>query len=376
MSDLLIACGGTGGHLTPGIALAEEMERRGYTSLLLISNKSIDKQLTQKYPERRFLSIQGTPLQFTVPGTLRFLITQTRGFVHAWKLIRRERPRLILGFGGFTTAAVIVAGWVRGVPVALHEANRVPGRAVRVLARFARRVYLPRGVELPTVADSKRRHAGLPVRDEIKRRPRHEVAEQFGLDANRPTLVVLGGSQGARALNRWAEGAAPTLAAAGVQMLIVTGPGKGEGGRTDHAGPSGATVTVVSLPFCDDMAGVLSLADLVVSRSGAGTLAELMQIGVPALLVPYPYAADNHQLANAEEYANAGCGRVVLEDEVEQLTPMVCDLLGDETHLAELRSNLCHADKASTLELMYEDLIALAKGRRPVLTPTTSPSRV
>ncbi len=376
MSDLLIACGGTGGHLTPGIALAEEMERRGFTSLLMISNKSIDRQLTQKYPQRRFLSIQGAPLQFTLPGALRFLVTQSRGFFHAWKLIRRERPRLIVGFGGFTTAAVIVAGWVRGVPVALHEANRVPGRAVRVLSRFARRVYLPRGVELPSVADAKRRHAGLPVRDEIQRRPRDEVAAQYGLDANRPTLVVLGGSQGARALNRWAETTAETLAGAGVQTLVVTGPGKGEGGKIDYAGPDGSTVSAVSLPFCDDMAAVLSLADLVVSRSGAGTLAELMQIGVPALLVPYPYAADNHQLANAEDYANAGCGRVILEENIDQLTPMVLDLLVDETHLAELRSNLGHADKASTLELMYEDMVALAKGRRPVLATTPSPSRV
>ena len=135
MSKFLIACGGTGGHLAPGIALAEEMRGRGFDSLLLISRKTIDRQLTEKYPQHRFESVPGVPLLFSAAGVLRFGVSQIRGLVHAWRLIRRERPTMIVGFGGFTTAAVIVAGWMLRVPVALHESNRVPGRAVRLMAR-------------------------------------------------------------------------------------------------------------------------------------------------------------------------------------------------------------------------------------------------
>ncbi len=369
-ADFLIACGGTGGHLTPGIALAEEMERRGFSSLLLISNKSIDRQLTEKYPQRRFQSIQGAPLLLTLPGVLRFAVSQTRGFIYAWKLIRRERPRMIMGFGGFTTAAVIVAGWVRGVPVALHEANRVPGRAVRSLARFAKRVYVPRGIQLPQAAPRKLRHAGLPVRDEIQRRPRGESAHKFGLDPNRPTVVVLGGSQGAQALNHWATDAAATLAARGVQMLVVTGPGKSEAETQDLAGPDGAGIRHTLLPFCDDMAAALSAADLVVSRSGAGTLAELVEVGVPAVLVPYPYAADGHQTANALEFASSGGGWVVEESEIATLTEHVLAQITDDARLAELRANVGHLALASTLDLMFADIASIAKGEKDHHTGT------
>ncbi|WP_221030974.1 UDP-N-acetylglucosamine--N-acetylmuramyl-(pentapeptide) pyrophosphoryl-undecaprenol N-acetylglucosamine transferase [Actomonas aquatica] len=362
MSDFLIACGGTGGHLTPGIALAEEMERRGYSSLLLVSKKRIDQTLTEKYPQRRFDTVSGAPLLLTVPGVVRFVSTQAKGFLHAWGLIRREKPRLVMGFGGFTTAAVIVAAWVLRVPVALHESNRVPGRAVRALARFARRVYLPRGIKLPHTDIAKLRHAGLPVRDEIKRRPRGEAAEKWGLDPNRRTVVLLGGSQGAQALNRWASAAAPVLAERGVQMLIVTGPGKGDGGTQTFPDLEGQAVATVSIPFCDDMAAAMSLADLVVSRSGAGTLAELIEVGVPAVLVPYPFAADNHQSANAQEFANHGAGLVVEETSLGSLTELVVGLVLDDERLTAMRSEITLIARASTLPLMFDDIEKLATG--------------
>ena len=371
MSKLLIACGGTGGHLAPGIALAEEMQERGFDSLLLISRKTIDQQLTEKYPQHRFESVPGVPLLFTAAGVLHFAIAQTRGLVHAWRLIRRERPRMIVGFGGFTTAAVIVAGWMLRVPVALHDSNRVPGRAVRMMARFARRVYLPRGIRVNEVSLRKLRHAPLPVRREIQRLPRGESAEKFGLDPNRLIVVVLGGSQGAQALNRWAERAAPELAERGVQMLVVTGPGKREGQTTVLDGPDDSTVWAKYIPFCDDMAALLSMADLVVSRSGAGTIAELIRIAVPSVLVPYPHADDNHQVGNAIDFASAGGAVLVEETQIDQLQRLVVDLVTDQPRLAEMRAHVGHVELSSTLELMFNDIESLAKGARD--SHTTSP---
>lgn len=360
MSRFVIACGGTGGHLAPGIALAETLRKRDCRPLLLISEKQIDAQLTRKYPDLEFMVVPGAPLLFTVGGLFRFVIKQARGLFFSWKLVRRERPVAIVGFGGFTTASIIVAGWLRGVPVALHEANRVVGRAVRTLARFADRVYLPRGVDLPKANQAKLRYAGLPVREEIKRQPRGESAESFGLDATLPTVIVFGGSQGARMLNRWAERVAPEFAERGVQLLVVSGPNKGDGETRMLAGPGGSQVPFVGIPFCDRMASLYSAGDLVVSRSGAGTLAELLKCRVPAVLVPYPFAADDHQSANASDFARRGGAVVVAEEEIESLAGVVQSLLADEARLTDMRANLGCMDRAEALDLMIEDLEVLA----------------
>jgi UDP-N-acetylglucosamine--N-acetylmuramyl-(pentapeptide) pyrophosphoryl-undecaprenol N-acetylglucosamine transferase len=148
----LLSCGGTGGHLSPGIALAEGLAARGDRAVLLISHKQVDARLAAKYPALRFAPIPGSPFGAHPAVLGRFLVTQSRGFAAGLGLVRSLRPAAIVGFGGFTTASVILAGALHGVPVALHEANRVPGKAVRHLARLARRVYLPPGVPAEAVA--------------------------------------------------------------------------------------------------------------------------------------------------------------------------------------------------------------------------------
>ena len=128
MSRFAIACGGTGGHLAPGIALAEALLARGHEAVLLISQKDIDARLSAKYSGLRFVRIAGAPLAWSPVKLARFLAQQLRGLLDGWRFVRRERPDAIVGFGGFTTAGYLAAGVLCGVPVALHEANRVPGR--------------------------------------------------------------------------------------------------------------------------------------------------------------------------------------------------------------------------------------------------------
>ena len=366
MSHFLIACGGTGGHLAPGVALAEQLRSRGHTSALLISEKAIDGKLAAKYPSFRFLKIPGAPLIMTPHGLLRFIVAQSQGLLFSLKLVRRERPAGIIGFGGFTTAAIIVAGWLTRVPVMLHEANRVPGRAVRTLAKFARRVFLPIGVDLPQANPEKLRHAGLPVRAEIERMPRCEAADVFGLDPNRVTVGVLGGSQGASALNNWATQSAGAFALRGIQMLTITGPDKEVEAPVELRDENGIEVKSVTLPFCDNIAAFLSVCDLVVSRAGAGTLAEIVHCGVPAVLVPYPHAADNHQAANAAEFSRLIGSLVLDEQELETLLPAVLELVSDAGRLQQARANVRSVSRLDTLDLMLADIEALAEGRETV----------
>lgn len=359
MSEYVIAGGGTGGHLSPAIALAFRLRDRGHETTVLISEKAIDATLTARYPELRFERIAGAPLAFDPAGLARFVARQTAGFIWAIGFLRRRRPGVVFGFGGFTTAAVILAAWVLRIPVALHEANRVPGRAVRLLARFACRVYLPIGVELPGANPWKLRYAGLPVRPEIERQPRIDAAGALGLNPDLLTVVVLGGSQGAGALNRWAQAEASVLAGRDIQLVTVTGPGKGDGGTVMHPGERQSEVATVSLPFCHDMAALISVADLVVSRAGAGTIVELVHLGVPAVLVPYPHAADNHQAANAAEFAARGAGVVLEEINLGELTAIVLDLVGNEAKRGLCQAALAELARGESISLMLDDIETL-----------------
>lgn len=363
----LLSCGGTGGHLSPGIALAEGLAARGHRAVLLISHKKVDTRLAAKYPALRFEPIPGTPFG-AHPGVLgRFVVSQSKGFAAGLRLVRSLRPAGIVGFGGFTTASVILAGALHGVPVALHEANRVPGKAVRHLARFARRVYLPPGVGLPgrRADDPILRAAGLPVRAEISPVARAEAAARLGLDPAKKVLVVFGGSQGATPLNQWARGAARDLAMLGVQLACVTGMGKGEAEFTTHPGQSGANIRSAWIPFCDDVAGLLSAADLVVARAGAGSLAEFARIGSPAILVPYPQAADDHQRANAAYFEQQGGGVVLDQHSLAQLTPLATSLILDEPRLAGFRAALARLAGEPALDFILDDLETLVARRTP-----------
>jgi len=373
MSRFLIACGGTGGHLAPGIALAEGLAARGAEATLLISHKPIDARLIAKYPHLRFERIPGAPFTLRPAGFARFLWRQTAALAVSARLIRAARPDVVVGFGGFTTAGIIVAAALRGRPVALHEANHVPGRAIRLLGRLARRVYLPPGVTLRRVRADRVRHAGLPVRPEIVRRPREEARRALGFDPAQRLLVILGGSQGAAILNDWARAHRAGLAGAGVQLCCVTGPGKGGGGaEAALPAPAGRTARAVFLPFCDDVATLLSAADLAVSRAGAGTLAELARCATPAILVPFPHAADNHQAANAAWFAEQGGAVVVDQSRLGELEAAVRDLIFDDDRLARCRAGLERTDRVPALGLILDDLLELAGAGRASPRPAAA----
>jgi UDP-N-acetylglucosamine--N-acetylmuramyl-(pentapeptide) pyrophosphoryl-undecaprenol N-acetylglucosamine transferase len=269
---------------------------------------------------------------------------------------------MIVGFGGFTSAPLVLAAWMSGVPAALHESNRVPGLAIRTLGRLAERVYLPPGIRISGIRAAATRHVGLPVRREIVRLPQTSARHALGLDPNQRLLVVLGGSQGAASLNDWARSQLQMLAAEGIQVYVVTGLGKGDDGMVELKTKTGAPVRAVFTPFSDRMAELMSAADLVVSRAGAGTLAELIRCETPAILIPYPQAADDHQRANAAYFERQGGGIVVSQSQLAQLHPEVLDVIFNDWLLRKFRGNLQRMDRANSLDLMLGDLEAIARG--------------
>lgn len=379
MSRFLIACGGTGGHLAPGIALAETLIERGHDVRLFISHKRVDTRLVEKYPLLQTARVPGAPIGLRPDIFARFILEQSRGVAFSLRYLRQFRPDAVVGFGGFTNAGVTVAARWLEIPVALHEANRIPGRAVRLLSRMAQRLYLPPGVRLPGRLGLQMRHTGLPVRREVSRLPREVAREMLGVDPRQKLLVVIGGSQGSQPLNKWtAENAGP-LAQEGVQTWCVTGLGNGENSVQEFRSKTGAVVRAWCEPFTDRVGALLSAADLVVSRAGAGTLAELVRCETPAVLIPYPQAADNHQWANARQFEQQGGGLVIDQNSLSLLRQEVLEVLFNDWLVNKFRENLRRMAAEDAVDTIAQDLEELADRvpprrhmrHRPVTAPTT-----
>ena len=372
MSTFLISCGGTGGHLAPGIALAEGLVARGHHVRLLISRKRVDARLIEKYPQFEFVRVPGVGFSWNPLQAARFLASQLSGLRFCRRLVRETKPDAIVGFGGFTSSSVILAGRLRGIPVALHEANRVPGRAIRTLGMLAQRVYLPPGIRLPRISAAVTRHAGLPMRREIAKVPQADARAALGFDPTQKLLLVLGGSQGATVLNEWVRREFPSLATEGVQVCCVTGLDKGRDGTVELMTKTGAPIRAYFTMFTDRVAEMLSAADLVVARAGAGTIAELIRCETPAILVPLPTSADDHQRANAAFFERQGGGIVVEQMTLDRLRAEVLETIFNDNLLRTFRANLQRMDHLNALEPILDDLeqlIAATTASRAATAP-------
>jgi UDP-N-acetylglucosamine--N-acetylmuramyl-(pentapeptide) pyrophosphoryl-undecaprenol N-acetylglucosamine transferase len=301
----VIAAGGTGGHIFPGIALAREIRaRRPDAGVLFVG--------TGRGLEAKLVPEAGFPLELVrasgfagkrPAARLRALTDLPAGFFQARRLLARHRARAVAGVGGYVTVPVLAAARSLGVPTLIHESNAFPGIANRLLNRFATRTAVG-------LAEANRRLSrpgvvtGTPVRPEFFAVP--------PIDPNATTrrLLVFGGSQGARVLNRAMAEAAPLLAADAIEVIHQTGE-KEEGDTRARYGvvPAGWKVT----PFLPRIHQELSWADLVLSRAGSQTLAELAAAGRPAILVPFGAATHGHQSGNAEVFARAGAAIAIGE---------------------------------------------------------------
>lgn len=370
MKTFIIACGGTGGHLSPGIALAERLTDKGFQCILIVSKKKIDARLLEKYPYLKFHRAPGCGLELSPKGILKFIVSQFHAVIFSLCFLARNRPAAFVSFGGFLTLGMALACRLLFVPVILHEANRVPGKAVRWLSHLATRVYVPAGVHLKGITPLAIRSAGFPVRKEMCPREKDVARRKIGVPATGKLLAIFGGSQGAKPLNDWILRDLKKIADAGISVFCVTGPDKEtpETSGLKEIKRAGSESTFVRfIPFCDDMSSALSAADLVVSRAGAGSLAEFAACHVPAILVPYPFAADNHQDANAKFFEEKGAGVSIPQSKIDTLTDEVLSVILDDALLENFRINIERMAREFDWSNMVSDLEAYATGKKQIL---------
>jgi UDP-N-acetylglucosamine--N-acetylmuramyl-(pentapeptide) pyrophosphoryl-undecaprenol N-acetylglucosamine transferase len=335
---VIIACGGTGGHLFPGVAVGTELLRRGHAVRLIVSEKEIDRVALQGTEGFEVTALPAIGWPGLGLKTLPFVVKFFRARQACRRLVSSWKPTLVLGMGGFTCAAPLLAARSLGLPAWLHESNAIPGKVTRYLASRVSGVLL--GLEacakhLPGVAV---RVTGTPVRSGLVNVPRDAGITRLNLDAARRTLLVMGGSQGARGLNDAVLRGLPVLAPLADSWQVVHLSGAADAERV-AAAYAAAGFPARVMPFCTDMGAVYAVADLVVARSGASSLTEIALAELPSVLVPLPTAAENHQWRNADVFVNAGAA--VAFDQTTgkgpELGRQLLDLIVDPTRLATMR---------------------------------------
>lgn len=305
---LLIMAGGTGGHIMPALAVAKEMAHRDWHIVWLGARGKMEETLVPQHRiELELLSVSGVRGR----GIVRALsapLEQIRAIRAALKIIATHRPDVVIGFGGFTSFAGGVAAWLRRVPLAIHEQNSVPGLANKLLARLAKNVM----VGFPNTFGPRARLVGNPVRDVIATLPKPSV--RFAGRNGPLRILVVGGSLGAQALNEVVPKALALLSTESRPLVTHQAGVKHLEALRGHY--AAAKVEGECVAFIDDMTKAYASADLVIARSGALTIAELAAAGVGAILVPFPYAVDDHQTGNAQYLASAGAAMLIQQDKL------------------------------------------------------------
>jgi len=315
-----IACGGTGGHLFPGLAVADELQKHGCRISLLISPKEVDQQAVKNVRDMKIVTLPAVGLQGR--NYFAFLRGFYRSYRAAKKTFNADLPQAVLAMGGFTSAPPVLAGRKLGAKTFLHESNTIPGKANRWLSRFIDVAFVGFPQTASRLSARKTIVTGTPVRPQFRQRDAAECRKALGLEPDRPVVLVMGGSQGASGINEMVLSALPLLAKQNWQWLHLAGANNAE--KVTSAYTSAGLKAIVH-PFLSEMDLAMAAASATVSRAGASSLAEIAAMDLPSLLVPYPFAADDHQMHNARAFVDSGAALLL---EQKNATPeKVCEVL-------------------------------------------------
>lgn len=343
---LVITGGGTGGHLFPGIAVAQEWLATvpGARVVFIGTGRQVDQQAMAHYG----FASRSVPCGHLKGGSVLRKVKTMLGLpwslVLAWRELRAINPHLVLGVGGYVTGPVVVAAKLMGIATCIHEQNSVPGLTNRRLGMLVERVFLSIPGSEAYFPAGRSLQSGNPLRREILALASLPVAE------GGPTLLVLGGSQGAHRLNTLVPQAVAAMGPLPEGFLVIHQTGTADETAVRAAYQAHGVRAEVSA-FITDMAAVYQRAGVVVSRAGATTLAELTAVGRPAILVPYPFAADDHQRHNAQALVAGGAARMVLESELtaETLAREITTILFD--------ASLCRAMGQAAREMARPEAV-------------------
>ncbi|PYI81664.1 MAG: undecaprenyldiphospho-muramoylpentapeptide beta-N-acetylglucosaminyltransferase [Verrucomicrobia bacterium] len=360
-----IACGGTGGHLFPGLAVAEELKARRCDITLLVSPKEVDRQAA-----RSAVGMEVVPLPVVALSRgrlVRFIHGFWNSYRAAYRLFAKRPPQAVLAMGGFTAAPPILAGKKFGTATFLHESNFIPGRANRWLAHWVNQAFVGFPETEGFLLNPKVITTGTPVRSQFQPRDPGACRVALGLNPERPVLLVMGGSQGASGINDLVRSTLPIFAeqAPELQFIHLTGPNDFD--KVQSAYFTQKRDALVH-PFLTEMELALGAATVAISRAGASSLAEIAAIRVPAILIPFPAAVDNHQFFNARAFDRSGAARLVEQHEgtPERLANTVVTLAQDASAREAMQTALDRWHAPEAAQKIADEMLKTIRHRQPV----------
>ncbi len=353
---VIIAGGGTGGHIYPGIAIAQEFKRRNAASEIVFvgTAKGLETKIVPREGFELKLIEVAALKRVSIAQRIKSLALLPKSFWDVRQMIAAFKPDVVIGVGGYSSGPVVLIASLLGVPTLVAESNALPGFTNRVLARFVKAAAVS-FAEAQTFFGNKAEITGNPVRKDF-----FDVSEKASDDVL--DVLITGGSQGARAINEAMIGVAPLLVASGLRFNIVHQTGESDAAKVQAAYatlPDDSTVNATAQPFIQHMVTAFADADVVICRAGATTVAELAAAGKAAVMIPFPFAADDHQRKNAEAVEQAGAGRMILQAELspQRLADELIALAKDAARLKAMSAasrKLAHPDAAARLvDLAY-----------------------
>lgn len=351
----MLAAGGTGGHIYPGIAVANEIMRRDPTSEVLFvgTSRGLESRIVPENGFQLSLIHSAGLKNVGLKGTVKGVMTLPRSFVEARRLLREFRPSVVVGAGGYVSGPVLMMAVVMGIPTLVMDSNALPGFTNRRLAKFVDRAALTFNEALPYFG-KKGTVTGNPVRKEFFGvKPKHRNGET--------SVLIFGGSQGARAINNAMIGALDHLNGTHESMHVVHQTGEADFDKVRTAYQEHGWETADVRPYISDMMTEFEKADILVCRAGATTCAEIAAAGKAAIMIPLPTAADDHQRKNAEAMQNAGAVKMLTQDQLtpESLALTLRELSGSPEEIASMEKaarGLAREDAAEATVDIIEDL--------------------
>ncbi len=347
---LLIAGGGTGGHLFSGLAIAEEWGARGFEVIFVGTPKGLEKELIPKFGYRlrmiKALSLKG----LGVIQKLKTLVQLPGSFWESRKILKEEKPDWVLGIGGYASGPTVLMAKLMGLPSAIIDQNTIPGMTNRFLGRWTKKVFLTFQESEKYFAKKKAKVFGNPVLKKMR-------GVSIPLTKKIGSLMVCGGSQGSRRINEIFLAALPGLKKEIPELFVYWQTGGRDFAEIQQN--LADKTNIVIAPFFDDMEKKYAEVELVVARSGAGTLTELALWGVPSILIPYPFAADGHQQENAKVFEKKGAAEVMIEGELDSalLVEHILSLLKDKKRLGEMSSQALQLARPDAAQKIVDELL-------------------
>lgn len=365
----VMAGGGTGGHIYPALAVAAAAQREmpNLNLLFVGTTRGLEQRLI---PQRGYplltVSARPFPRRMVSPTFFVSLAVMAYGAVQALWHFRKFRPHVVVGTGGYASVCALLAGKMVGSKLILFEANSIPGRTNRVLAKLADFIATGFPEAVAFFPPRKTQFTGTPVRQEVRVTDRLKARRYLGLDEATPLLLAFGGSQGAKRLNEALWDALPRLLTAlpSLQIVHLCGAWWEEEAKHIHAAlPAKEQDRYQPFGYREDLPLLLPAADLAISRAGSSSVAELLIAGVPSLFVPYPFAIYDHQRFNALSAVRRGAAQMLLDAELsgERLAATVIELLSDRERLAQMRDAALRIAKPFAAEEIVQRILELLR---------------